>query len=638
MVLCWVQFQKDMIDNDTTLTSYCFLAALTESNNDLYKGVFLPVTKRALSLYSLKKSKYGTDQDIQEYIHDIYGLNVPITVVRKLLRGVEKNLSRKENKDFGFSVFGNGKNFQIQEYEFTELEEKYKRGTRSANALNIAFQTYIQQEDIEFENIPSLQEFLKNHQSYLSSFFNGKTIEDHSLRNKTFIHHVNFLEYIERNNHELYKIAEHLYLGAVVASFLECDFDYEAKPSEETVYYLDTQIVFEALDLQNEVDTQAIKELFSLITDTSGTLKILDITLDELTYIIDFSIQNFNNQTPTSTINEACLRRGKNKTWLINLNGKLENVLRNDLGIKKETIPKSLKDKFSRHPDLKALQERRVKEANALHDVFAYLFVREHRGGVVRAHIKINSWFISANKNLLRFNIERNIKGTIPETTLPDSLTSLLWIRNPKKYLDKLKSIGLGELLAVTLQEEIASKELINEFDKNLKAIDAISNEDCKILISSVAHQSARYIEHLNELAHDDPPSFNKEAVRLVEKERKQRKDVRKTLKRERTAKQKKAIENKELKERIKEIENGLVQSQQKTATIKTELEKLSTRIKRLAIFLFLTILAVVILNFYLNNIYAATIIDKLVTGILGLGGLWSFGTFTINMIRVLKK
>ena len=60
--------------NDNVLTSYSFLAALSENETDIYKTVYLPLFKRAISSYAAKKSSkvsnsiQGTDIDIQSII------------------------------------------------------------------------------------------------------------------------------------------------------------------------------------------------------------------------------------------------------------------------------------------------------------------------------------------------------------------------------------------------------------------------------------------------------------------------------------------------------------------------------------------------------------------------------------------
>ena len=86
--------------NDNVLTSYSFLAALSENETDIYKTVYLPLFKRAISSYAAKKSSkvsnsiQGTDIDIQSIILEEYGIEVPILIVRKLIKAVGTSLSK----------------------------------------------------------------------------------------------------------------------------------------------------------------------------------------------------------------------------------------------------------------------------------------------------------------------------------------------------------------------------------------------------------------------------------------------------------------------------------------------------------------------------------------------------------------
>ncbi len=59
--------------------------------------------------------------------------------------------------------------------------------------------------------------------------------------------HVNFLQHIEGGYHYLYQTAERIYLGSVIASFLETGVDLESKIDDNIIYYLDTQIVFRSI-------------------------------------------------------------------------------------------------------------------------------------------------------------------------------------------------------------------------------------------------------------------------------------------------------------------------------------------------------------------------------------------------------
>lgn len=105
--------------NDNVLTSYSFLAALSENETDIYKTVYLPLFKRAISSYAAKKSSkvsnsiQGTDIDIQSIILEEYGIEVPILIVRKLIKAVGTSLSKKERNIFKFDIFEDGKPFNL---------------------------------------------------------------------------------------------------------------------------------------------------------------------------------------------------------------------------------------------------------------------------------------------------------------------------------------------------------------------------------------------------------------------------------------------------------------------------------------------------------------------------------------------
>lgn len=632
-----------MIEQNNTLTAYCFLAALTETKSDLYQGVYIPIIKRTLSLYNLQGKEYGNDTDIQEMLKELYGIDVPIVVVRQLLKAVETGMSRKEIGNSGFSTLENGKSFKIEKYTFIELEEKYKIGKRNAKGIQTAFESYIIDQKIEEENIPTFGEFLSKNRIKLTAFFKGEPIVNGDYFDKSFINHIAFLETIEQNHQHLYKIAESLYLGSIVASLFECEFDFGAKFLTDEVYYLDTQIVLKALNLQAETDTRPIRELLKLIKDSGASIKILDITFGEISYILENSINNFSSSSPTSTVNEACIRNGKNKTWLIGFNGKLEKNLLDELGAKIESIQSVLIEKFKKTSDIKDLKVSRWKQANAEHDVFAYLYVREKRNGSIKIHQKAKTWFLTANKNLLSFNIIKANVGNVPEVTLPDTLTALLWLKNPNKNISEIKSIGLHELISNTLNDEIASKELINEFDLNLKSIESINVEDYQILISSVAYQSAKNIDKVNNLINQGKTEeFKFEAQKIVEKERQRRQNNQDTIRKSLKISREKIEENQSLKTTLKDLEEQIKSSANDT---QTEIEKLAEIVKKQNSyskkFIIWLIVTFFILGLIYLNINLSILIDNaknILNVILGLSGLWSFGSFLINFLKSIGK
>lgn len=633
-----------MSKKENVLTGYCFLAALTENRNDLFNQVYIPICKRALSLYSLKVSTHGKAEDIQEIIRNEYGIEVPQLVVKRLINATFKSLSNRARKKYEFKVFQNGEQFEIEKYLFNDLEIQYKKGHRNARSLQLAFEAYLTSEDIDIERTPSFGEFLSKNKRHLAAFFKSSSEINGDNIDVTYIHHVQFLEYVDTSNNDLFEIAKGLYLGSIVASFLESGIDLEPKFESNEIYYLDTPIVLRALDLQKEEETKPIKELLSLIESTGGKLKILSITIEEIYRVIENSIGNYNNTTPTSTINEACLRLGKNRAWLMTYNGNLEKNILEALKVEKEEVKTSFIEKNQNTADVKALQEKRIRKGNALHDVLAYLFVREKRGGSVSLFQKAKAWFLTNNTELLKFNRQINPSKGITEIALPDALTGLLWLKDPNKLIDRIKNIGLAELMATTLNEEIASKEIINEFETNIKSIEDISDSDYRILLESVAHQSAKRIEDFNEIAFKDKEKAKVEAHKIVEWERSRKAKRIKAIKDAQASKADEENRSKELQNRLAQIESELKTAKNQTDTSKTQIEELSEKVsrqeRRLRRIIWSLIIGLILgvigfIGFY--NFDILHILGKVFSFILSAGALFSLGTFILNLMRFFK-
>lgn len=509
------------------LTSYSFLASLNENGTDIYEAVYIPLCKRALALYA-KEQTQGTDQNIKKIIQDEYGIDMPILVIQKLIVVIADRLSRKQKEKFDFQYFEKGKSFQYKSYVFTDLEQSYQSERRQANALQQAFEEYVKVQDENTNanrntNIPVFADFINRYKRELSSFLVGKT-EKFSITemNESYMFHVRFLQYIESNNDVLFKVVERIFVGSIIASYIESNINVHAKLENSITYYLDTKIVLEALDLQSEEDTQPIKELLQLICDTGGKVRILDVTLSEIHGIIDTAIQNYDKNCPTTTINEACVRIGKNKTWLTKINGNLEHFLLDTLKIEVTKVSDADIRDFVNSEDTKQLREIWYRKNAAEHDVIAYLYVRKRRKENSDKMLiqKSNYWFVTANSRLCHFNLKRKVNGSPVETVLPQELTSLLFLQNPNKYKNRVSKIGINELIAQTLSDEYPSRDIINEFDSAVKDNVDISDDDYRILLSAISQQSTIQLQKLLEKSISEKDNFNTQVHHIIAKER----------------------------------------------------------------------------------------------------------------------
>lgn len=639
------------MDNKNTLTSYSFLAALNENGTDLYNAVYLPLCKRALAIHT-KENTHGTSNDIKKVMQDEFGIDMPLLVVQKLIVAIANGMSRKQKEKSDFKYFDKGKSFQCNSYVFNDLEQSYETERRQANALQEAFEVFVKSQDTDSEGeMPSFASFIDRYKNELSSFLSGKTKSLNVDVNSSFMSHVRFLQYIETNNDTLYRVAERIFMGSIIASYIESDMDVNAKPESKATYFLDSKIVLEALDLQNAEDTLPTRELMKLIRETGGTVKVLDVTVNEIQSIISSAINNYNKDNPTTTVNEACLRIKQNKTWLTKINGNLGNYLTDTLKVEITKVSENDIKDFTNSEDTKQLQKIWYRKNTAAHDVIAYLYVRKRRkSNSINAFIqKASYWFVTANGRLCDFNMSRKENGYPNETILPQELTSLLFLQNPKKYGERVSTIGLNELIAQTLSDEYPSRDILNEFDSAIRENVNISDDDYRLVLSAVSQQSTKQLQKLLDESVSSKDKFNSEIHQIIAKERnRQNKEKRERDEavKEYTLSVKEKAElsgkNRELEDKLAALSKQVSDMQESNKRNEEEVNKKEKqRIKRNRIIYSILITLIIILVLILVQLTIEDLkewVKKLIKLIVSLGGLWTFVGLIITIVSKCKN
>lgn len=626
--------------SEQLLSTYSFFAALTENGTDIYSAVYIPICKRALSLYAKEKNA-GNDEDIRSVIAKEYGIDVPLLIVRKLIKSVGKNLSRRDRDKFDFHIdeIGNCFSFSFKSFSFSSIEDSYEAERRKSNALQQAFEIFAKEQGENIDKIPAFSDFINKNKNKISSFLSGK-INNIDCQEVSFMTHVRFLQYIEQNDNILYQTTKQIFIGSIIASYIESDFDLDAKIERGTSYYLDTQILLELLDLQRPEDTTPTKDLINLILETGGNIRLMDITLDEIKTNINNAIIHYDKNNPTTTINEACIRLGKNKTWLIALHGKLEDILQSEYKINIDKIPESDIELFSNSEDAYQLKEIWYRKHSAVHDVIAYLYVREKRKHDSNKRLlqKANYWFVTANKKLCDFNITKKVNGNTGEIIMPDELTSILFLQNPQKLSGKVSSIGLNELIAQTLSEEYPSRDLINEFDYAVSSLNNISADDYKILLSSISQESTMKIHKLLYSSISEPEKFNKDIHTIIENERnnklkadeKHTEEINKNRELQKT--------NESLSKQLADISQQITDIQENQKLDKLRQKEKEKRTKR---WIGVIISIVIVLGTALVLREFPNLTESIQKGIKlvgGLGGFWGFCNLLLNLWSKLKS
>lgn len=627
--------------DSTLLTAYSFLAALTENNNDIYNAVFVPLCQRVLSSIAQSKTQ-GSADDVRYYLKAEYGLDVPVSIVKDLIVRVGEKQSRKDRSSFNLRVMEKGTYFAFDNFNCGEVEVVYAEERRCANALEEAYRAFAETEG--YANSPDFQFFLDQNKHKLSSFFSGDvtSLEDKRI-DESYLPHAKFLRKIEGSNHQLYKAAERAYLGTLIAAYLEAGISLDAKLDNGIVYYIDTQVLLEALDLQAAESTRPALDLLDLIRSTGGKPKVLSITIDEITGILDREIKAYNKNHPTTTVGDALVRLGQNKSWLVSIRNSIETTLSDRISVTVDSISDSQIQEYSKSTDIDELVSKGYGRANAIHDVSAYLTVRDRRKVPTKSKPqKAKYWFVSANSKLSYFN-QKHSRQT-PEIVMPGELTSLLFLKDPVKYSSVVSKKGLSALIAQTLTEEYADKDLINDFDAIVRGnVSNLSEDDYELLLEHVALESTTRLRNLidDSCNKDD---FSAKVHHIVENTRNQKAkqsqlDQEIQEEKERLSKEndEKGQRNSELEKHLLKLETQVADSQKEISALKKKELKSKTELKRWRRFAIGVVIAFVfvLLARFLDLKVCA---QKVFNWVGASGGLWAFFNLAVNLWGRLSK
>ena len=598
------------ISSDLSTTFY-FLAALYESSKDVYNSVYLPIIGHAFASYANQGHTMGTLEDLQDTIHKDFGLVVPVLLVKKLSSSFVKSLSRREQGNCGLTL-NNDNSFSFRAGAFSKRILSFEDKRRDTNALQKGFEAYYNAKG-ESTTV-SFSDFLNEYKNRLSSFFGVPSDNIQIPDESKYSLHIEYLQYIEETNSTLYHIAEEAYLGTIIAAYLESGQSEFNIKLNSTVYFFDTRLVLALLDLQEEHETLPVRDLVFLIHSQKGRIVVADETINEVRLNIQKAIDRFSSSSPNSTINEACLRQKISKLDLRTIVNEIELRLRKDYNIEVSPVPKDVWEKASTSSRLEKLQSMRLNKKNALHDIAVSDVVALRRGSKQFSYAKASYWFVTSNEALCYFNNSEHIDKSVPEIVSIEELTSILFFQCPQRDIKSLSSAGLRQIIAQTISYDKPSQDLLSEFDAQLRKNLDITREQYEDICVEVARYSAKKVDDLITQSVEDQDKF-KISINAIIQNAKDKEYERKEL------------ENKTkdaLNSRLKELSNSLKDSQAE-----------NRRLKFLLFVIFFVIVGIVLWKYW-NQI--SSLLKIVVSIIVSLGGLWTFLSLIIPIIKKLCK
>lgn len=488
-------------------SNFALISALYDTTSGgLYNDVYFPIIKYTVVnlFYDEKLRKdYYTISDIQEFMSSKFDIKIPSFVLQKAIN----KLANKEKDNFEFNLYDNGKEFQIKKaWDIStniSIDEKYQSFTRNFDILESKYQKYLMNESIEEDK--KFIDFISDNTDDILGYFEDNDTNKVDEKYTTIAY---FLEFLNKHDLELFKIANQLFWGSIIAGFLKRNNPEIDSPKESNnyEYYLDTSLVMALIRLSTPEHETYANEMLGIIISSGGIARVNPMTLKEITNIVQ-SVETQGYPNLNTEIASAYERYQLNNSKLANIRVNLIKILDS---IKVSTFPRSNDydvkktiNEYKCKPIIIELNKSRKTIATnnddtfrEIHDIYMDDFIRS------RKDIKHseNIYFVTLNKDLINFCKGRHENNNVSNMIHPGKIIVDLWMHNSK----------CSTISTQVLTETIARCLILNDKDVRHKLgivakyynvnSDNFDPETYKAIIIGLYKRSRSVIKYIDEV------------------------------------------------------------------------------------------------------------------------------------------
>jgi hypothetical protein len=502
---------------DKKIVTYSLLAHINNTGklSKNFDNIFIPLIKRSLA-NMCKSGQYNGDNinDIKKYVDELYGLDIPLPVLRRFHKLIELEINKS---GFEHIKFYNDDSFVIKDYTFNEIDDEVEKKENDLNVLERVYSEFLSSTRYsEKLTTNSIFEFVEQNKHSLGKYINKK-YQVHHNEQTIEADFVNFIKSIPY----LYNTFQLVYLGSIISTYLE----YEPKDIKTDVeLVLDTNFIISLLDLKTPESTTNCRRLLEISSKLGYKFTVLGITLREIDQLLRIKIDNYDNTFLSMLVDKediynACQRRKLTKTDLERIKSNVDKEIG---AFNISIIPNTEKyeNRAKNSEEFERLKEIRNTEFAALHDATCSEYVNVKRGDKpIYSFEKVNCWFVN-NSSSKGKNLNRN--GIQPAMIKAEDLLNMLWLTSPtvKASLpsEELANIGLSRMVSTALNESLPNSSIIRELDENIRkyAKENISHHDVIRISKSIAQRSYINLDHLNSLADKDSKQFVNQLLQIA--------------------------------------------------------------------------------------------------------------------------
>lgn len=406
------------------LSTYALLGYLKETSPSkaAITELYIPIVKKAMSEYALEKGmteyKGRSLSEINLKIKTIFDIDIPLPILAKIMESIKNEI----NDENIFALYQDGA-FIIKSYVFESIDEVIEQEKSNIDRLQQDYKLYCSENGFKFD-FDELKQFILTQQIELF------TDRRSDLLNVDYY----VPKYVSErlNNESIFKVMSNIYLGSIIASYLEHNITDKVTEAE---LLLDTNFFISLIDLNTEDAYHTCNQLFTLCQQLGYRFTMLNSTLNQIRVLLsnritDFASRDFIGSVRCADVFNACIRKNLDKTKLERIKDNIQRLVE-DRGIViiQDAQIKGLIDKAKKSQDYKELLQRRKNADSALNDTVAKLYVENKRGQNVREFVDAKCWFLHNSFSPYDYSYGRKIHERYLISA--NELLVLLWLSSP---------------------------------------------------------------------------------------------------------------------------------------------------------------------------------------------------------------
>ena len=412
------------MNKEKLLSTYALLGYLKETSPSkaAITELYIPIVKKAMSEYASEKGmteyKGRSLSEINLKIKTIFDIDIPLPILAKIMESIKNEI----NDENIFALYQDGA-FIIKSYVFESIDEVIEQEKSNIDRLQQDYKLYCSENGFKFD-FDELKQFILTQQIELF------TDRRSDLLNVDYY----VPKYVSErlNNESIFKVMSNIYLGSIIASYLEHNITDKVTEAE---LLLDTNFFISLIDLNTEDAYHTCNQLFTLCQQLGYRFTMLNSTLNQIRVLLsnritDFASRDFIGSVRCADVFNACIRKNLDKTKLERIKDNIQRLVE-DRGIViiQDAQIKGLIDKAKKSQDYKELLQRRKNADSALNDTVAKLYVENKRGQNVREFVDAKCWFLHNSFSPYDYSYGRKIHERYLISA--NELLVLLWLSSP---------------------------------------------------------------------------------------------------------------------------------------------------------------------------------------------------------------